>query len=659
MRALLTASLLVLGLLLAAGALGSPRARQAAAAELVENRSFEIWDAGEPLGWSASGNVTAVSTPSVSGSAARIDGAGSLSQYVAATPGTVYTGSVQAVAATGSSQLSLRLTFLNSGLQEVVLPVETTILAPSSFTSIQVVATAPAGAAYVGMRLAVSPLGAGAAAVFDDASLDDAPQPSPTPTFTPTATNTATPTPTSTGTQTPMPGATPVRPGIRTSTPPRGTVSKPGVAIPGPTGREPGEELLQNPGFEFIVDGLPLMWAKFGGILSASPSGIDGSGAAVLISQTDSTKWVHQLVAVEAGAWYRGGAMGRVTAGSAELSVSILWYPTFDGDGPSVDGTESLRSPSTTWVQLDTGPVQAPPGVRSARFRIMLRSPFPAAAVFDDASFVQVSVPEDSMPMPSATPAAEMAGTPTPMATAMETGTPGVSASPRPVIPLPPRTGSGLWPALNCSICLSEIMPDPPESGRDGPYEWIEVYNNGSDVVDLGGWYVGDATAMDAIPGPALLDPGGFLVIRGRSADVGDVPAVIVPDGEIGTGLANDGDVVMLLNPDGEVVDSIAYGADLGGFPAPGAGRSLSRDITTGEWYSKARPSPGMAMATDTPTGSEPGQSLLDRDLAMRPEPAPQRTPWIILGICVTIGVFSAPFAIERLRRELRATRGG
>ncbi len=656
----------MLGLLLAAGALGSPRARQAAAAELLENGSFEIWDTGEPLGWSASGNVTAVSTPSVSGSAARIDGAGSLSQYVSATPGTLYTGSVHAVADTGSAQLSLRLTFLNSGLQEVGLPVETTVLSPSSFTAIQVVATAPAGAAYVGMRLAVSPLGAGAAAVFDDASLDDAPQPSPTPTFTPTATNTATPTSTSTSTRTPTPGAspsapgfeTPVRPGMRTPTPPRGSTSKPGVAIPGPTGREPGEELLLNPGFEFIVDGLPLMWAKFGGILSASPSGIDGSGAAVLISQTDSTKWVHQLVPVEAGTWYQGRAMGRVTAGIAELSVSVLWYPTFDGDGPSVDGTESSRSPSTTWVQLDTGPIQAPPGVRAARFRIMLRSPFPAAAVFDDASFVQVPAPEDAMPTPWATPVTGIAGTPSPMATATETGTPGVSATPRPVIPLPPRTGSGLRPALNCSICLTEIMPDPPESGRDGLYEWIEVYNNGPGPVDLGGWYVGDASAMDAIPAPALLGPGGFLVIRGRSADLGEVLSVVVPDGEIGTGLANDGDLVRLLNPDGEVVDTIAYGADLGGLPAPGAGRSLSRDVVTGEWYSKARPSPGMALATDATTPSGPGQSLVDRDLAMRPEPSPQRTPWIILGICVTIGVFSAPFAIERLRRELRATRG-
>ena len=649
MRALLTVVVIALGLVLVAGSLTTRQARPVAAAELLENGTFELWDAGEPIGWSASGAVSAVGSPSVSGLAGRIDGTGSLSQFVPASPGTIYTGTVQVRIVSGSAQAALRLTFLSSGLLELGLPIESTITAPAAFTTVEVVATAPAGAAYIGIRLAASPLGGGSAIAFDDASLDDAPQPSPTPTFTPTATNTATATPTATPTSTPAASPTPRRTPTVTPTSQGGNGAGPGAVLPGPSGRNPGEELLLNPGFEFVLDDLPLMWSKFGGLLSASPSGLSGSSAAVFISQTDSTKWVHQVVSVDEQAWYRGTAMAMVTSGAAEVSVSVLWYPTADGDGVSMDAHESPGLDAKGWTSLDTGPIQAPPGARSARFRLMLRAPFPAAAAFDDASFVQVNSPETPIGVPGEQPttAGEVSATPDP------TPQPANDATPRPVVPLPPRTGLGPRPALNCTVCLSEVMPDPPESGRDAAYEWVELYNAGTEPVDVGGWLLGDATGADAVPAPAIIPAMGFLVVRGPSTGAGGTAAIAVADGEIGSGLANDGDIVRLLNPDGEVVDTVAYGADASSLPAPGTGRTLARDLETGEWATKVRPSPGAATERATENGSVAPLGSLDNSLA--PERSPQRAPWIILGVCVALGVFSVPFALARLRREMRA----
>ena len=127
-----------------------------------------------------------------------------------------------------------------------------------------------------------------------------------------------------------------------------------------------------------------------------------------------------------------------------------------------------------------------------------------------------------------------------------------------------------------------------------------------------------------------------------------------VADGEVGSGFNNDEDMVRLLGPDGEVVDSITYGSDAGGPAPPGAGRTLARDLETGEWRTGQRASPGGAPLVE-PTTTAP----LTVAQSFGAEAPADRTPWILLGVCVTIGVFSAPFALERLRRELRDKGGG
>ncbi len=105
-------------------------------------------------------------------------------------------------------------------------------------------------------------------------------------------------------------------------------------------------------------------------------------------------------------------------------------------------------------------------------------------------------------------------------------------------------------------VLINEVYYDPsPED--DGGNEWIELCNNGSDVVDLSGWWVeSGGSEFDScfdIPS-ASIDPGAFLVLGGT----GDVPGTFSPN------LQNGGetDGVRLVNADGVVVDTVLYDED-------------------------------------------------------------------------------------------------
>jgi hypothetical protein len=56
--------------------------------------------------------------------------------------------------------------------------------------------------------------------------------------------------------------------------------------------------------------------------------------------------------------------------------LRVSWYASTDGRGSalaSVDSTEELVSPESRYRYLTTGPMQAPPGARSAKARVLLR----------------------------------------------------------------------------------------------------------------------------------------------------------------------------------------------------------------------------------------------------------------------------------------------
>lgn len=110
------------------------------------------------------------------------------------------------------------------------------------------------------------------------------------------------------------------------------------------------------------------------------------------------------------------------------------------------------------------------------------------------------------------------------------------------------------------------------EHGEEYYNEWVEIYNPADIPIDISGWIIGDNGSEDIIPASGHIPAHGFAVITGSSTTWGywDIPAevikIVLPDGKIGNGLANNGDRVILKKPDGTEVDAMSYGSDIYGF---------------------------------------------------------------------------------------------
>jgi hypothetical protein len=166
--------------------------------------------------------------------------------------------------------------------------------------------------------------------------------------------------------------------------------------------------VLVNGGFESAAGGVPAGWESYGGVLGQSSQHVHGGRfAGGFASNSDSTKWVYQTLRVRAGDWYELAAFVYHDDSRTEAALlRISWYASGDGSGSaldSIDSTDTLETPAAGYRRLTTGPVQAPPGARSAKVRILLRprSATSAAIYIDDVTFRQTA--------PGPTPAGEAA----------------------------------------------------------------------------------------------------------------------------------------------------------------------------------------------------------------------------------------------------------
>ncbi|GAB4326501.1 MAG: hypothetical protein Kow0010_09600 [Dehalococcoidia bacterium] len=675
---------------------------RASASELLQNGDFANWDGSGPEGWSVSPPGSAEQDMDC-GCAKLTGSTTSLSQYVAANAGAAYSARVTVSPGSGLAQASLILTFLDAGL----LALDNAIsMAPApGLATIEVEAVAPEGTVYAQFRVQLS--GAdGAVGFVSGASLVETAQATPTPTPTATATPaasatvsadtpepslspgaTATTTGTPTKTPTPTKTATPPRSPTATKTPksPGGSTPPPGPGD-GPLLDDGRGGLLLNGGFEHVRDNEPVGWSKYGGTLASAEFGAyEGSWAAALISTTPSTKWVHQVVPIAGGEWYRGTAVGKLTSGKGEVFLRMSWYASYDGSGTLIGQVDSNSTGGYVWTVLDTGPVQAPAGAKSVRFRLMIRPTEPATAMFDAAALVATEAPTPTptptVPPPETTPAAQSPGeTPTVVpASPPQSAEGGTQQGAQPAVPA--RASSAV------TLRISEVMAGPPEPGNDAAFEWVEIVNAGPEPVSTAGWRIGDAQTTDAIP-EMTLGPGGYLVIAGPEAvfDEG-VPVVRVADGRLGTGLNNTGDLVRLLAPDGTLIDGMSYGENSEVFdpplPAAGPGETLGIRNPGGEgpanWTTMREPTPGgpnlfdeEPHATETPMAAAATLFVPSRTLGTSPtagNSAPQRVieeregsmlPWLVLAAASGAGAVgatmaarrAAPRILERVRRR-------
>ncbi|RME23865.1 MAG: lamin tail domain-containing protein [Deltaproteobacteria bacterium] len=117
--------------------------------------------------------------------------------------------------------------------------------------------------------------------------------------------------------------------------------------------------------------------------------------------------------------------------------------------------------------------------------------------------------------------------------------------------------GGGAGETCDTAVVINEFLADP--AGSDSGAEWVELYNPGTDDVDLSGWkleygassYSGHAT----IPDGTIIPAGSWLVIGGELVDEAEIIL------SLSMGNASEGaDGLRLVCADGAVADIVIYG---------------------------------------------------------------------------------------------------
>jgi len=368
---------------------------------------------------------------------------------------------------------------------------------------------------------------------------------------------------------------------------------------------------LRNGGFEDLdAGGAPFAWGKYGGVLSSDARSHSGSRAARLDSATASTKWLHQAVIVQPGAWYAFDAW--VLHGDAAVAAAFLrvsWYTSADASGAAIDTADSttrLDAPSVAYRHLTTDALAAPPAARSARVRVMLAPASDAAAsiLVDDAAFYAVA-PPPSDPTPLTTTAGVFEGETSPQSTS------GVERAPRSGAHRASAASQAFDPSQTSSagkIVLNEVMYDADGDVPDADAEWVELYNASDAPIDVGGWSLRDGASIDPLP-PLVVPARAFAIIAASNAFRDAYPdvtaSVAILAGRIGNALSNDGDHLYLVDAAGMAVDAVSWGNDADVLDPTVAdvpsGHSIERRIAgvdsdkATDFVDNERPSPGAA----------------------------------------------------------------
>lgn len=142
-------------------------------------------------------------------------------------------------------------------------------------------------------------------------------------------------------------------------------------------------------------------------------------------------------------------------------------------------------------------------------------------------------------------------------------------------------------------ISINEIMYDL--DGTDTDHEWVEIYNGGTDSIDLTDWKFSDGSNHGINIPPENGGQGSIIVGAGEYVILSPNAPIFLSDhsGYSGTvldtvmSLTNTTDTISLIDKDGAIVDSVTYSSDQGG---AGDGNSLSLQNSI---WSGATPTPG------------------------------------------------------------------
>lgn len=108
---------------------------------------------------------------------------------------------------------------------------------------------------------------------------------------------------------------------------------------------------------------------------------------------------------------------------------------------------------------------------------------------------------------------------------------------------------------IHTQVVINEISYNPPESGTDS-LEFIELFNAGNAMVNIGGWYF-ETGVEDTLPNIDL-QPGEYFVTAGSAQAMMNVYGIAVHEWG-GNALSNNGELIKLVDGGGNLVDSVLY----------------------------------------------------------------------------------------------------
>jgi uncharacterized protein YdeI (BOF family)/plastocyanin len=147
---------------------------------------------------------------------------------------------------------------------------------------------------------------------------------------------------------------------------------------------------------------------------------------------------------------------------------------------------------------------------------------------------------------------------------------------------------SGQSGSFSSDVIINEFLPNP--EGSDNQGEFIEIFNEGSETVDLFGWQLDDeegGSSPYTIPDGTSIVAGEYLVFYREAT---------------GISINNSGDAVRLLYPNGNVADEVRYEG------SAREGEAYAQD-SAGSWKWTNTPTPGKANVIDEPGGEEENAS--------------------------------------------------
>ncbi len=110
--------------------------------------------------------------------------------------------------------------------------------------------------------------------------------------------------------------------------------------------------------------------------------------------------------------------------------------------------------------------------------------------------------------------------------------------------------------AIQYSVLITEIMADPDPSNGLPLTEFVELYNNSPDTINLAGWilFEGSSRVLPAVN----LNPGAYIIVC-PLADTGNFTLYGNCAGISSMSLTNGGEKIAIRDPSGFPVDSVIY----------------------------------------------------------------------------------------------------